>query len=121
MPYQLLFVFLGGGTGAVMRCLLALWIPREAGAMPWATLAVNLTGCFLFGAVTQWLQGGGGGDLWRALLLTGVMGGLTTFSTCCFEGVALWREGAAGLAAGYTFLSLAAGWASVWAGMRTFA
>ncbi len=48
-----LFVFLGGGTGSVLRYLVGLWI--GSGAFPWATFAVNAVGSFAIG-LQKWLK-----------------------------------------------------------------
>lgn len=47
---SLLYIFIGGGTGSVLRYLLTIAIQRQTGtAFPWGTFAVNLLGCILIG------------------------------------------------------------------------
>jgi CrcB protein len=78
---------LAGAAGTVLRYTVAGITQRMAGAnFPWGTLAVNATGCFLFGLVwtlaeERLLISG----RTRFLLLTGFMGAFTTFSTFAFE------------------------------------
>lgn len=81
---------LGGGLGSLLRYLLARWAgQRFAGAFPWGTLTANCIGALLLGA----LAGYGPPEMWSVLLGTGVMGGLTTFSTWMLETVRLFEEG----------------------------
>jgi|SRR5690625_522532 len=74
-------VSLGGAIGACARYAIALVWPTHADGFPWATLAANVSGCALMGAlmvaITElWV----GHRLLRPLLGTGVLGGYTTFS-----------------------------------------
>ncbi|MFC1757695.1 fluoride efflux transporter CrcB [Planctomycetota bacterium] len=80
---QLLFIAMGGAFGAVSRFIISEATQRRwAGDFPIGTLTVNLIGCFLIGLVLQlgsqaeWLS-----PSLRALLVTGFLGALTTFST----------------------------------------
>nr|WP_078058438.1 CrcB family protein [Mycolicibacter icosiumassiliensis] len=75
-------VALGGAIGACGRYAMDLALPTRADGFPWSTLAVNISGCALMGAlmvaITElWV----GHRLLRPLLGTGVLGGYTTFST----------------------------------------
>lgn len=75
-------VAVGGAIGACARYGAGLAWPTPSGGFPWATLAVNVSGCALMGAlmvaITElWV----GHRLLRPLLGTGVLGGYTTFST----------------------------------------
>lgn len=87
----LLLVCAGGAVGSGLRygadrALLAL-APETARAFPWATLAVNLLGCLLVGLGFGWLDRSElklAPDL-KAALLTGLCGGLTTFSTFALQ------------------------------------
>jgi CrcB protein len=74
-------VAVGGAIGACARHAVELAWPAPSGGFPWATLAVNVSGCALMGAlmvaITElWV----GHRLLRPLLGTGVLGGYTTFS-----------------------------------------
>lgn len=95
-----LWIFLGGGVGAVLRYELGGWVQAHTGAaFPWGTFAVNALGCLAIGLLATWFdeRGAGGLEL-RALLVTGVLGGFTTFSAF---GLETWRllESSAFLAA----------------------
>ena len=90
-----------GGAGAVLRYLVSLWLARprvEPGArFPWTVLVVNAVGSALGGAVLA-LADHGLSEQAQLVLLSGVCGGLTTFSTFSVETVQLVREGQAGRA-----------------------
>ena len=67
-------VALGGGLGTLARAgLTALW-PTPAGAVPWTTLAINLTGSFLLGLLLQILALTGADTGWRRWLRAGAQG-----------------------------------------------
>jgi CrcB protein len=125
-----LYVALGGALGSWLRFVVGrAWTgaigPVAAIAFPWATLTVNVLGSFAMGILAGWLaRHGTGGEGWRLLLGVGVLGGFTTFSAFALEFGLLVERGALGTAAGYVALSLAAGFAGLFAGlymMRTFA
>lgn len=81
----------GGAAGSCLRFAVANWVPQDAAArFPWATLAVNVTGCSLLGAVLAVVPGGADADpRWRLLLGVGLCGGFTTFSAFAAETTAL--------------------------------
>lgn len=73
-------LFAAGGLGACLRHVLALRIDARLGpeALPYAgTLAVNLLGCLAIGALAAWLSPGP----LRTIVLAGLLGGFTTYST----------------------------------------
>lgn len=88
-------IFLGGGAGALLRAGLSGWISARAGdAFPWGTFTVNLIGCLAIGAVLEWLALRGAiQPETRALLVTGFLGGFTTFSTFGHETLGLLSRG----------------------------
>ena len=111
----------GGAIGAVARYAMAGTILAASGQdrFPLGTLAVNVLGCALIGvfaAVAEALPGLNGAA--RLLLVTGVLGGYTTFSAFGLETVLLLRRGDAVLAAGYVAASVLLGLAAVWLGMK---
>jgi CrcB protein len=128
-PTSSLYVALGGALGSWLRYAVGrAWTgaigPAAASAFPWATLSVNVLGSFAMGLLTGWLARHGGSEGARLLLGVGVLGGFTTFSAFALEFGLLVERGALGTAAGYVALSLAAGFAGLFAGlymMRTFA
>jgi fluoride exporter len=98
--YRFLLICLGGAIGTGARYLIAIGVPRLLGtSFPYATLAVNVLGSFLLGAImhvgltTNLMTPG-----LRLVLATGVMGGFTTYSTFNYETMEYLREGAFGLA-----------------------
>ncbi|MEI6388062.1 MAG: fluoride efflux transporter CrcB [Spirochaetota bacterium] len=75
-------VFAGGGVGAMARYAIGLASIRMFGSdFPWGTLTVNLAGCFLIGLTVGAIDFGLIPARARPLLVTGFLGGLTTFST----------------------------------------
>ena len=106
-----LLVFLGGGTGALLR----FGVGRVVGG-PAATLVVNVAGCFLMGLLAGWLLSREQSDGWRLLLGVGLLGGFTTFSAFALDFANLWREQPAA-AAGYVAVSLFASLAALFLGL----
>jgi CrcB protein len=99
---RFLLICLGGAAGTGARYLVGRGAIRLLGiGFPYGTLAVNLIGSFLIMVIVQLSLGFPEGrispDL-RAILTTGVMGGLTTYSSFNFETVEFLRAGAYGLA-----------------------
>ena len=112
-----LFVFLGGGTGSVLRYLVGLWI--GSAAFPWATFAVNAVGSFAIGLLGGWASRFGWSEETRLLLTTGLCGGFTTFSTFSKESLAIAEAGRWSAFAAYAFGSVAVGIAAVALGYWT--
>lgn len=84
------WVALGGAVGAASRFAVAQWAgARWGGTFPWGTLAVNLTGSLAIGLVLTLLLARGADPTYRLLLVTGFLGGYTTFSALTFETLAL--------------------------------
>lgn len=109
-----LLVGCGGFAGAVLRWGAGTAIARAGGAFPWATLAVNAIGCLAIGFVMSATETRGGiSSEMRALVVTGVLGGFTTFSAFGWETFALLRAGSTGLAAANIAAQLALGIAAV--------
>lgn len=118
---NLLYVLLGGAVGAGCRYGLALWVSEWLNhpRFPAGTLVINLLGSFVIGLLAELfrLQVLTSPEL-RLALITGVLGGFTTFSAYSLENLALLREGAPWLAATYAIGSVAGGLLCAWAGMR---
>ena len=104
---NVLMVFLGGGTGSVLRYLVGLWIGSSA--FPWATFAVNAIGSLAIGLFGGWASRFGWGEGLRLSLTVGMCGGFTTFSTFSKESLALIECGSYGLFALYVAGSVALG------------
>ena len=80
-----LAICVGASLGALARWGLGLWL-SPGGLLPWGTLAANLIGGYLIGVVIAVFQAHPQMDpLWRLLLITGFLGGLTTFSSFSAE------------------------------------
>lgn len=98
-------VFGGAGCGALLRWVLGAWLNPVFPTVPLGTLAANLVGGLLIGlASAVFSHHAGLAPEWRLLVITGFLGGLTTFSTFSVEVVTLigrqeyaWALGAAGL------------------------
>lgn len=88
-------VFLGGGIGAWLRYEVGgLTQARLGAAFPWGTFAVNALGCLAVGLLATWMdERGAANPAWRAFLLTGVLGGFTTFSSFGLETFRLIEDG----------------------------
>lgn len=118
---QMLLVMAGGAVGAGGRFWLGGAMLRRFGdGMPWGTLTANLVGAFLAGFIAIWLENRGQAALyWRAFLIVGVLGGLTTFSALMLECLLFARSQRNDQAVVYLFATLVAGIALVWLGART--
>jgi CrcB protein len=119
MIKNLLLVGLGGGIGSIARYLCQKWFNENyPHPFPWGTFAVNLTGCFLIGIIyatsekTAVLS-----PQTRLILITGICGGFTTFSSFAFENMNLLRTGDIVYFLSYTIASVVLGIAAVFGGI----
>jgi len=119
---DVLFVAAGGAIGAAMRYLIGTAITARAGeGFPWHTFVINVVGAFLIGMLLAlpW-TGMASGAPWRLFLVTGILGGFTTFSALSYESIELVNQGrlVAGLANmfGSGVLGMAAAWLGLAAG-----
>lgn len=95
-----LAISVGASLGALARWRLGLWL-NPGGLLPWGTLAANLIGGYLIGVCVGVFQAMPQLDpVWRLVLVTGFLGGLTTFSTFSAEVVAMLLEQRYALALG---------------------
>ncbi len=93
-----LAICIGASLGALARWGLGLWL-TPGGLLPWGTLAANLVGGYLIGVAIAAFQAMPQLDpVWRLLLITGFLGGLTTFSSFSAEVVEFLMAGRYGLA-----------------------
>lgn len=117
---QLMLVAAGGALGAAARFWLGGALLRQFGdGLPWGTLAANLIGSFAAGFLAVWLEGRGPAALyWRAFLIVGVLGALTTWSALMLECLLYARSQRSGLMLGYLALTLVSGLVLVWLGAR---
>lgn len=117
---MLMAVALGGAIGASARYGIYLLTSRAIGdGFPWGTVIVNLLGSLLLGGLVSFmaLKGAFSPEL-RALLVVGVLGAFTTFSTFSMDVVFLAERNAMGLLAGYLLMSIVGAVLAFWAGMR---
>jgi fluoride exporter len=114
---ELAGIFLGGAVGAVLRVWLASTFSGGAPDWPWVTFAINITGSFALAYFATRLQERLPPSTYRQPLLgTGFCGAYTTFSTMQVEILTMLDHDRYGLAAGYAFASIAAGYLAIWAG-----
>lgn len=112
----------GGFVGAVSRYLLGGWILHHtlSSKFPWSTFGVNVLGCLVMGLLSgfierlEWFT-----PALRLLLLTGLLGGFTTFSAFGLETVYLLRRGEVWIAAAYAIASVVVCAGAVWIGIKT--
>jgi CrcB protein len=110
----------GGAAGTLIRYAAGREWPTAAGDFPWTTLAVNLAGAFLLGLLGSMTGRRRPSNLWRRPLIgTGLLGGMTTFSTMAVEAVRLIERDRAATAAAYLAASAVLGVAAAYAGTRT--
>jgi CrcB protein len=110
---------LGAALGGAARyAVVTLITARMASRFPWGTFAANMSGCFLIGLIATLLAERVASPLnWSLFLVTGILGGYTTFSAFGWETVQLTRQGEHLLALANVVGSAAAGYAAVWLGV----
>ena len=102
-----LAISVGASIGALARWGLGLWL-SPGGVIPWGTLAANPVGGYLIGVCLAVFQALPNLDpTWRLLLVTGFLGGLTTFSSFSAEVVTLLQQTRYALAFGTALLHVA--------------
>ena len=106
MTFSLFSVALGGALGASLRFLVATALIRDG--FPVAILSVNVLGSLLMGVAVVALARAGLSH-WQPFILTGVLGGFTTFSAFSLEMVLLIERGQFTIAALYAILSFSLG------------
>ena len=115
---QLLLVFLGGGLGAALRHGVNMLALRAGTTFPYGTLCINVVGSLLMGVVVAWFAARSGlSPSLRLFLMTGVLGGFTTFSAFSLEAALLYERGQPGLAAVYVLASVVLSIGGLFAGM----
>lgn len=91
---KIFWIAVAGAIGTLMRWWFAGVVQKAAGGVfPWGTFAVNMAGCFLFGAVWSLAEERMLiSPLARIVILSGFMGAFTTFSSYMFETASLMRD-----------------------------
>ncbi|MCH9691230.1 MAG: fluoride efflux transporter CrcB [Gammaproteobacteria bacterium] len=105
---QWLAIACGGAVGALLRYAISVWAyPLFQDKFPLGTLIVNLLGAFLIGICYVLItERGLLAPEWRLLLMTGLFGALTTFSTFSLETLMLWHNGQLFTALAYVLISV---------------
>jgi CrcB protein len=98
-----LLVFAGGGLGAMLRHFVNLTCARLFGtAFPWGTFLINISGSLVMGLIAGYLSfRGEAAQPWRLFVMTGILGGYTTFSSFSLDTMLLYERGEFGLAIAY--------------------
>ena len=100
----------GGAVGSLARHSVSIIIgAHDPAALPWGTLGVNVAGCLAIGVLASTLPAVANRWWLRPLLITGVLGGFTTFSAFALETGMLIDAGSLGLAALYVGGTVLAG------------
>jgi CrcB protein len=114
-----ILVFFGGGLGATLRHLINLLCARSLGSgFPWSTFIINITGSTVMGLIAGYLAfKGEAAQPWRLFLMTGILGGYTTFSAYSLDAALLYERGELWLAALYVVGSVLLSIAGLFAGL----
>ena len=114
-----LLVFVGGGLGATLRHLVNVFCARCMGTgFPWGTFIINISGSTVMGLIAGYLAfKGGASQPWRLFLMTGILGGYTTFSAYSLDAALLYERGALMLAALYVVGSVVLSIGGLFAGL----
>ena len=114
-----LLVFFGGGLGASLRHAVNMACAKAFGTgFPYGTFVINISGSIVMGLNAGYLTfRGEATQHWRLFLMTGVLGGYTTFSAFSLDTALLYERGALGLAALYVAGSVVLSIAGLFAGL----
>jgi len=114
-----LLVFVGGGLGATLRHSINVFCARVFGtAFPYHTFIINITGSIVMGLIAGYLAfKGEASQPWRLFVMTGVLGGYTTFSAFSLDTALLYERGEMGLALFYVVGSVVLSLAGLFAGL----
>jgi len=113
-----ILIGVAGLIGTLLRYWLAGFVSRQSGeTFPWGTLVVNIVGCLIAGAVFQMTEERAlFNPTFRAVILIGLLGGFTTFSSYGLQTFTLLKDGAFGLATLNLLVSNVLGLFMVWTG-----
>lgn len=120
MLMKVVLIGLAGGIGTLCRYALSGWVARKAGeTFPLGTLVVNLIGCLLIGYLFHLFEEKYLVDpVLRMVVLTGFLGGLTTFSSFGLQTFTLLRDGQVFMAGLNILISNFFGLLTVWIGYQ---
>lgn len=115
---NILFVFLGGGFGSVLRYIIGKYLNNTETGIPYGTFAANILGCLLIGIILGLAAKNNTLSQNQTLLLTtGFCGGFTTFSTFAYENNMFLKSGDFTNFAIYTIASFIIGFLAVFFGV----
>lgn len=121
-PAWLAVIFVGGSAGTAVRAWLEGWLAPATGHWPWVTLAINVGGALVLGALLEVLAETGSDRGWRRGVRlgvgTGVLGGFTTYSTFSVEILQLFRAGSWIFAVLYALCTVIGGLAAAYGASR---
>ena len=123
MTKEILIVGVGSFAGGVLRYILSVGLSKlgRLWAFPIGIMLINILGCFLIGVLYGYFKSKATTDpVLPLLLMTGVLGGFTTFSTFSFETIQLLQQNEWLKAAFYVVGSVGLGVAACYLGMRQF-
>ncbi|ABE64160.1 camphor resistance protein CrcB [Nitrobacter hamburgensis X14] len=114
-----LLVFVGGGLGATVRHAVNMICARAFGThFPFGTFLINVSGSVVMGLIAGYLAfRGSAAQPWRLFVMTGVLGGYTTFSAFSLDTALLYERGEIGLAALYAIGSVVLAVVGLFAGL----
>ncbi len=116
---QIIAISLGASVGALARWQLGLWLNQGHAVLPWGTLVANWIGAWLVGVAVVFFQSQSQLDpAWRLTIITGFLGGLTTFSTFSAEVVSMLQHARYALALGTAGLHVMGSLALTLLGMK---
>ncbi|MCD6046330.1 MAG: CrcB protein [Gammaproteobacteria bacterium] len=119
--FNYLLIGLGGALGAMARVGVGRLFPATlAGTIPVQMMAVNVIGCFVMGLLSSWLEHHHSPLALRYFLITGVLGGFTTFSAFALEGSLLLQKQQYWPAAAYIGLTVVLCLAFFFVGSKLF-
>jgi len=123
MTKEILIVGVGSFAGGVLRYILSVGLSKlgRLWAFPIGIMVINILGCFLIGVLYGYFKSKATTDpVLPLLLMTGVLGGFTTFSTFSFETIQLLQQNEWLKAAFYVVGSVGLGVAACYLGIRQF-
>lgn len=114
-----LLVFVGGGLGASLRHTINIACAKCIGtSFPYGTFIINITGSIAMGLIAGYLAfKGEASQPWRLFVMTGILGGYTTFSAFSLDTALLYERGELGLALFYVLGSVLLSIAGLFAGL----
>ena len=120
LRFAVLLVFIGGAVGAVAREFLMLLVPTLSRGFPLDILVANVVASLLIGFSTSRHNRKAIDDGWHSMVTTGVMGGLSTFSSFAYASSVLMKASMTGVlvALAYVLISLVMGYVAVIVGMK---